>query len=648
MTVTKNDTRPQAGAGRSFRIIVGLIVIAAIGLAVVWLGIVRGGQSPLADIPTFVAKRGPLLISVLESGTIKAREQEVIYNEVEGRTSIVSIVPEGTRVKKGDLLIKLDDSTLKDTRIDQEIRVQNAYASHINAVENFEVVKNQAISDVNVAELTLEFARQDLQRYTEGQYPNDKAAAENEIRLAEEELTRAEEKLTWSQTLYDEKYLSKTELQADQLARNSAEVRLQVRRNDLALLENYTYKREIAQLQSDVTQAEMSLERTQRKARANVVQAEADLKARKQEYDRQLDKLTKIEDQIKKATIYAPRDGMVIYATSAQRGMMAMMDSRQPLQEGVEVFERQELIYLPTAASSKAEVTIHEASLQKVRVGLPAVVTVDALPGKKFLGRLASIAPLPDPQSMFLNPDLKVYNSDVYLDTDDPSLRTGMGCKVEIVVEQHQDAVYVPVQSVVRIDGQPTVYLVAPDGSTQPHPVEIGLDNDTMVHVASGLDEGQTILLTPPLASAVAQMGSNLSLGTGDPNSAGGAMSQAISERLQEADNLGMPGAPTQGLGEPGMGAGGMPGGGGFPEITAEQKEQMQHFMDSMSAEQRKKIEAEIQRFMNMSAEERQQMQQQFMNMTPEERQRMQQEFMGGGGLGQGQGAASDGPGGNP
>ncbi len=630
-----NSNKPNGAAGSSFKIIAVLVVIGAIGLAVVWLKVVRGAQSPLSGMPTFVAKRGPLTISVLESGTIKAREQEIIYNQVEGRTSIVKIVDEGTHVKKGDLLVELDVSTLTDGKIDQDIRVQNADASLINAQENLAVVQNQAISDVNVAELTLQFARQDLQKYVEGQYPNDKAAAENDIRLAEEELTRAEEKLKWSQTLYDEKYLSKTELQADQLAKNSAEVRLQVKENDLDLLTNYTYKREIAQLQSDVTQAEMSLERTQRKARASVVQAEAELKARQQEYDRQKDKLAKIEDQITKATVYAPTDGMVIYATSAQRGGFShMMDNRQPLQDGVEVFERQELIYLPTASSSKAEVAIHEASLQKVRVGLPAVITVDALLGKKFLGRLASIAPLPDPESMFLNPDLKVYNSDVYLDTDDPSLRTGMGCKVEIVVAQHEDTVYVPVQAVIRIEGKPTVYVVRDDGTTEQRNVEIGLDDDVMVRIISGLEEGETVLLTPPLKAATVETGSGLPGGVAEPNSAAGIMRQRINEKLDEVNGVGVPPASAQGMTGP-QGQGQGPSDGmGFPEITPAMREQMQEAMQNLTPEQRQQAE----RLMNMSAEERQQMMQRYMNASPEERQRLQQQFMGGGGPAQGRG----------
>ena len=435
--MTANNGNSSKGGRKSLKVAGVIVVLVAIGLTVVWLRVVRGGEAAGAEMATFVAQRGPLTISVLESGTIKSREQVIIKNEVEGRTSIISLIPEGTRVKKGDLLVELDASTMDDDKIEQEIRTMNAEAAYINAKETLEITKNQAASDVNVAELDLEFAIQDLDQYKVGQFPNEQVAAQNEIELAQEELTRAEETLTWSKRLFEEKYISQTELQADQLAVSRGKNKLQLAQNDLELLQDFTYKRQIKQLESDVEQAKLALERTRAKARADVVQAEADLKAKEQEFARQEAKLNKLLDQISKATIYAPADGMVIYATTARRG--GWRDNREPLDEGVEVWERQELIYLPTADSAMAEVDIHEASLEKVRVGLPAIITVDALPGQKFIGTVGRIAPLPDSASMWMNPDLKVYNSDIYLEGEAPDLRTGMSCKVEIVVAQYEN-----------------------------------------------------------------------------------------------------------------------------------------------------------------------------------------------------------------
>ena len=173
---------------------------------------------------------------------------------------------------------------------------------------------------------------------------------------------------------------------------------------------DYTHKRTTDQLESNVNQSEMALERAKRKAKADVVMAEANLRAKESEYSRQQDKLDKLEEQIKKTKIYAPSDGLVIYATSA--GSKHRWGNQEPLDEGQTVRERQELIHLPTTASVKAEINIHESSLQKVKIGDLARVTMDALPGQAFTGQVATIAPLPDPTSMFMNPDLKVYNSD--------------------------------------------------------------------------------------------------------------------------------------------------------------------------------------------------------------------------------------------
>jgi len=181
---SNNNSNINGGTKRSFRLIGVIVLIVVIGLVIVWLKVVRGSENPTSNLATFTARRGPLTISVLESGTIKAREQIIIKNEVEGRTSIITLISEGTRVKKGDLLVELDASNLDDNRIDQEIRVQNTEASYVNATENLAVVQNQAESDIDKAKLTLDFAKQDLQQYIDGQYPNEKKSAEAQITLA--------------------------------------------------------------------------------------------------------------------------------------------------------------------------------------------------------------------------------------------------------------------------------------------------------------------------------------------------------------------------------------------------------------------------------------------------------------------------------
>lgn len=497
-TVNKRFLRPKLLA------LAGAAAILLIGVAVVAFNH-SGAKTILAgDMPTFAVKRGPLRISVTESGTIQAREQIILKCEVEGKTTILTLVEEGTRVKKGDLLVELDASALIDERVDHEIRVQNTEAAFVGARENLAVAENQAKSDIDKAELVFDFAKQDLKKYIEGEYQNERKKMESEITLAKEQLQTAEEKLKWSQKLKEKEYISQTELQIDELSAHKNRLDLDLAENNLRLLEDFTHPRNLAKLESDVNQAEMALERTSRKAKADVVQAEAGLKAKESEFEREKDKLKKNEEQIAKTKIYAPADGLVIYATSAKT--QGFRGSQEPLIEGREVREQEELIYLPTATAVKAVVKIHETSLQKVKPGLPVVVTIDALPGKTFTGRVEKIAPLPDGQMIWMNPDLKVYNTEVYLESEGDYLRTGMSCKAEIIIEEYDDVIYIPVQAVLRVGGEPTVY-VQKGGEFEPRKVKIGLDNNRMIRIIEGLQAGEVVLLTPPLSPSTVEQG---------------------------------------------------------------------------------------------------------------------------------------------
>ena len=607
--MSNNDTKNGRRKFMSLKTLGAVAVVAAVVLMVFWLKVVRGGKDPTSHMATFVVKKGPLTIRVLESGTIQPKDKITLRNEVEGRTSIVNLVPDGSLVKAGDVLVELDASTLKDQIIDQDIMVQKADAAHIGAIENLAVIENQAKSDIDKAELTLKFALQDLQQYEDGIYPKDVNDLKAEIRLAQEQVKRAEDVNDWSKKLYEEKYLSETEYTADRLSLQGTILKQDVALSKLDLLTNFTYQRQIDQLTSDVKQAEMLLERTKRKASADVVQAKAELKARELEYTRQKEKMRKAEDQLVKTTIKAPMDGMVVHATSSSGGHF---DRREPIDIGVEVTERQDLITLPTTQSMRARVDIHETSLRKVQVGLPAVITVDALSGKRFLGRVSFIAPLPDARMMYVNPDLKVYPADIDLEDSDSSLRTGMSCKAEIIVAQYEDALYVPVQAVLRVGGKPSVFVVK-DGSTEERQVEVGLDDNNMIRIISGLTEGEVVWMTPPLKAGTVEPGSGTA-GVGSPDDVNtpDTMRDRVNQKLEQTNGNGQGGpVPRQG-----------PAGQEGPQYPS--SDQMRQRLESMSPEERQK--------------EMEQMKQRRENMTPEEREQMRQRFQG---QGQGQGTGS-------
>ncbi len=583
--------RRRIGAG-AIKMVGAAGVVVVVVVVALWLRDVKGDRESPDHLATFTALRGPLTISVLESGTVRAKDQIVIKNEVEGRTAIIFLVNEGAHVKEGELLVELDSSKLKDALVDQEIQVQNATADLVEAQENVAVVRNQGESDVAKAELTLQFAEQDLQQYTEpnGLYDSEVKQMEATISLRGEELIRARDSNDWSTRLYAERYISANEYLADQLTVKHAQLELERSKNDLMILGKYTYERRIAELKSEVDQAKMALERTVGQARANNTRAEARLKAKEAEHKRQVGKQEKAEDQIRKCRIVAPADGLVIYATSADRNVFNM--GREALDEGVQVHERQELIHLPQTESVLAEVDVHEANLRKVRAGLPAIVTLDALPGERFFGTVRTIAPLPNAGMPWLA-DVKLYKSEIDLDADSSMLRSGMSCKAEIVIAQHEDAVYVPLQAVLNVGGEPTVYVLE-NGIAVARKVKTGLDSNRMICIEQGLDEGDVVLLAPPLdeASVEAEAASAEEPEDSEPNTVAESpddMKRKIRDQLENAAAA----SPTP-SGQPAAPQGQAPGQMRQPsaeEIT-EAQQKMQKLMDSLSDEEKERLKS--------------------------------------------------------
>jgi HlyD family secretion protein len=464
-----------------------------------------GSEGDIDASALYTVKTGPLRISISETGAVQPKEKLVLKNEVEGQTTIVYIVDEGAKVEAGDLLMELDSSTLTDNKVDMEITVLSAEASYIDARENLSVIESQSQTNVDQAELDYEFAKQDLEKYIKGEYPNQLKEAEATITLAEEEMAEAQETVEWSKKLYEDQFISASELESDELAYKKKNLDLELAKRDLELLVNYTHKRQLAKLKSDVKQAEMALDRTRRKATANVVQAEASLKAKEAEYARQKSKLEKIEAQLGKTKIYSPVDAQVIYATSVSQGSGPMRFRRQePLDLGVSITERQELFHLPVEEGYIIETSIPEASIDKVQLGLPVLITVDAIPGAVFSGKVDWVSPMVDAQTSYMNSDLKVYETKISLDESEnlSLLRADMECNIEIVLAQFDKTTYVPIEAILSVGGEPTVYVV--DGNDlEPRTVAIGLDNGIVIQIDDGLNTGEIVTLAPPLDAGI-------------------------------------------------------------------------------------------------------------------------------------------------
>ncbi|OQC28366.1 MAG: macrolide transporter subunit MacA [Verrucomicrobia bacterium ADurb.Bin070] len=475
------------------RLIIGALVAALAVTA--WLLTRKGGTSG-EQVPVFAVQRGPLTIAVTSGGSIQSRDKVVISSELEGNNTVIWVINEGVTVQPGDLLLEFDASDLVEKRNEQEIAVANAEANLIIAEEKLGITEGDCEAALLDREVDQMLANMALEKYQKGDYPQQVRQYEADIALADEELKRADEKLEWSERLAKEGFLTRTELQADDLALQRKKLDLEMSMTKMNVLTNYTVLQQRSTLESSRRKAERALARVKWQNKASLRQVETEVNARTRERDRATNRLEELNFQISKSKIYAPTNGMILYASTVQ------IASRKwwikPLEVGSMAVERQELIYIPLESGMVVEVMIPEASLNKIDTGMPARVKIDAFPGRVFDGRLVKIGILPDGQSAQLNPDLKLYKCEIECDFKDVTIRPGMSCDVELIKEAYEDALYVPVQCVVRVEGVPRVY-VNDDGEWVPRIVRVGLDNNRMIHVLEGVRAGEEVMLAPPV-----------------------------------------------------------------------------------------------------------------------------------------------------
>jgi len=164
-----NSNKLQAFIKRQPRWRIAAVVLI-LALAGVWF---KGGGKSAAGGATFVSRRGPLAISVLEGGSIQALESQEIKCEVRvgyQGTKILKIVEEGYQVTEDDVktnkvLVELDSSELQKQIIQREIQYQSAVASLTDAQQGYDIQLNQNISDIKAAEQKARFARMDFDKF---------------------------------------------------------------------------------------------------------------------------------------------------------------------------------------------------------------------------------------------------------------------------------------------------------------------------------------------------------------------------------------------------------------------------------------------------------------------------------------------------
>lgn len=131
---------------------------------------------------------------------------------------------------------------------------------------------------------------------------------------------------------------------------------------------------------------------------------------------------------------------------------------------------------------------LSEGDTAAIQTGMQVSLYVEALQ-RDYIGTIIYVSPAVDKEK-------KTYTMRVELEKNDEFLKSGMFVSSELEIIQRVHTLFVPKESLVEKNGQQYLYIVDEKDEVQERKVTIGFRNDKSVEICSGLQEGETVVVT--------------------------------------------------------------------------------------------------------------------------------------------------------
>jgi multidrug efflux pump subunit AcrA (membrane-fusion protein) len=179
---------------------------------------------------------------------------------------------------------------------------------------------------------------------------------------------------------------------------------------------------------------------------------------------------------LENARLYAPFEGTVLTVE---------------VNEGDPINPGQTAITFADLTNLQVRADVDEIDVANVAVGQKVQFTLDAFPGKRFEGRVGSVAPAPSQRQ-----GSTVYSALIsFTRPPEAPVRTGMAASLTITSLTKNNVLLVPNRAIKTIGSRKYVSRITGDNRTEDVPVETGLTNGEQTEIASGISEGDRIAI---------------------------------------------------------------------------------------------------------------------------------------------------------
>jgi HlyD family secretion protein len=457
-----NSTNLKSVKKRLISVFLMLLIIAV-------LFFVAGCRKEMPEIETFTVTRGDIIETVSSTGTVDAVDKRN-YSLTQS-AEVIEILDQGDAFKKGDVLIKIDDSKtmLYITQAEQNLELAKksidiAKINYQSALDANHVAVQLSETNTEMALQATETAFKALENANELSRANINAAS-NAIETAEEYLddvkdspistdilvAQAEGNVTTSEGAYEQaKKSSKTQADA---AEGSYEQSI--------LNQSVTYWNNINSLEMASAQIQL-MKKGIEQAQIQLELANINLELVKTELDN--------------FQVYAPFDGIVSVANFKPG------ETAGPGIAAISIISSDFII--------KSD--IDETDIVKLSFGLEAEITLDAYPDMSFTGTISKISPLSKNIAGIITYEIEILPDAEAKDY----LRHGLSANLNTTISGTSDVLFIPVQAVYEEDGKNYADLLVGEMEVKKTEIVTGGYNYDYIEIKSGLSEGDIIVIS--------------------------------------------------------------------------------------------------------------------------------------------------------
>jgi multidrug efflux pump subunit AcrA (membrane-fusion protein) len=396
-----------------------LFVVAVAGIAMKAVG----GSVP--EIATVPVTKGDFVDYLEIRGEIRPAKSVILSAPLRsgGDLLITKLIPNGAAVKKGDILVEFDTTTLQQHLEERESDLKSALDSIVQSQAQFTIT-----------------AEEDATALLKAQYDVQRA----ELDLGKRDLE--------SQIDYEEAKLAYAD-------------------------------------------AQQALKQVEAKNIADKAGLDAVLAGQARKRDKAQFDVNRTRDAIEALRLRAPADGTVNILLNPRSG--GPFSNGIEFREGDRAWAGANILELPDLSSIHLEARLEEADRGRLRIGQPASVRIEAVPGKDFNARVDLISMLAKVDFSSGWPPVKNFDLGVVLNDRDPRIRPGMTAVARIAADRLPNVTLVPAEAIFQHDGRAVVYRL--HGSRfDEQPIQILRRGREQAAVSGGVSAGDNLASRRP------------------------------------------------------------------------------------------------------------------------------------------------------